>query len=247
MQTFYLGLHLPHYLSISDVPLFISDRLLRKRKSYPIAKTKWGLDSGGFTELNMHGRWITTSDEYISRVKVYKEVIGKLSFAAPQDWMCEAQVLKKTGKNVPYHIDRTVDNFLLLREELGAVVIPVIQGFTLAEYMSCINEYAKHGIDLTTESTVGLGTICRRQHTLEAQSIIRTIAELGISLHGFGLKITALKNISTVIKSADSMAWSYGARVTNEKLAGCTHSGNCANCFTYAKEWYNAKIKEFVV
>ncbi|MGW4241176.1 deazapurine DNA modification protein DpdA family protein [Nocardia sp. NPDC004722] len=46
-MKFYLGTHQPHWLALTDVPLFISDVRLRDRKTFPRARGEWGLDSGG--------------------------------------------------------------------------------------------------------------------------------------------------------------------------------------------------------
>ena len=54
---FYLGTHQPGWLSWATVPLFVSDRRLRRYRRLPKARTRWALDSGGFTELSTHGSW----------------------------------------------------------------------------------------------------------------------------------------------------------------------------------------------
>lgn len=97
MKTFYLGTHRPGWLALarcSDVPLFVSRRTLAVRKSLPSAVTRWSLDSGGFSELQLHGRWTTSAEEYVAEVRRYQAKIGRLDWAAPQDWMCEAQVIR---------------------------------------------------------------------------------------------------------------------------------------------------------
>jgi hypothetical protein len=66
------------------------------------------LDSGGFTELSMHGRWITTASQYAEAVATYADRIGGLDFAAPMDWMCEPFMTELTGLTVREHQDRTV-------------------------------------------------------------------------------------------------------------------------------------------
>ena len=46
------------------------------------------VDSGGFTELSMHGRWTITVDHYIAEVRRYVDCIGKLQWAAAMDCLC---------------------------------------------------------------------------------------------------------------------------------------------------------------
>ena len=58
---FYLGAHMPRWLERSPAPLMVSARTLakyqRRGDAFPHAKVPWALDSGGFTELSMHGGW----------------------------------------------------------------------------------------------------------------------------------------------------------------------------------------------
>src|SRR5206468_1710371 len=82
VRTFYLGTHRPNWLGLLNVPLFVSHRTLGPRKSLPKASHRWALDSGGFTELSMHGKWLTGVDEYVEAVHRYSERIGLLAWAA---------------------------------------------------------------------------------------------------------------------------------------------------------------------
>ena len=62
--AFYLGAHQPHWLWRAGFPLFVSHRQLARRRSLRPASCRWALDSGGFTELSMHGRWVTPAEAY---------------------------------------------------------------------------------------------------------------------------------------------------------------------------------------
>jgi hypothetical protein len=229
---FWLGTHRASWLSKMTVPLFISHRQLTERRTLPTALGRWALDSGGFTELKIHGRWQTTPDEYVEAVERYGE-IGGLEWAAPMDWMCEPQMLEKTGLSVREHQERTVQSFLDLRGR--GPFIPVLQGWELGDYESCVGLYAEAGVDLTAEPLVGLGSVCRRQNTSEIGRIVRSLAKVGLRLHGFGVKKDGLASYGQWLASADSMAWSYNAR-RNWPLPGCTHR-SCANCPRYALRW----------
>ncbi|MFJ8812920.1 deazapurine DNA modification protein DpdA family protein [Amycolatopsis thermoflava] len=70
------------------------------RRTLPRATGGWALDSGGFTELSLHGRWRTDARTYAAAVRRYAEEIGHLAWAAPRDWMVEAHVRTRTGANV---------------------------------------------------------------------------------------------------------------------------------------------------
>src|ERR1700728_2833528 len=58
-MVFYLGAHQPHWLWRAGVPLFVSHRQLARKRQLRPALARWALDSGGFTELSMHGAWTT--------------------------------------------------------------------------------------------------------------------------------------------------------------------------------------------
>jgi len=107
---FYLGAHHPHWLERAPFPLFVSHRQLAARRRLPRAATRWAVDSGGLTELRLHGRWHTSAAEYAAAVRRYRDEIGSLEWAAPQDWMCEPFMLAKTGLTIAVHQAHTVAN-----------------------------------------------------------------------------------------------------------------------------------------
>jgi hypothetical protein len=229
----YLGTHRPHWLALTDTPLFVSRRWLATRKTLPAAQGRWVLDSGGFTELSLYGEWRTTHGQYLAEVERFRQ-IGGLDWVAPRDWMCEPFILEKTGRTVANHQSLTVSSYLYLREKLGDLVIPVLQGWEPDDYCRCWEIYGRNGVDLEQLPVVGIGSVCRRQNTAEAGRIIRSLRPL--RLHGFGVKITGLRSFDDRLTSADSMAWSYHAR-HNPPLPDCPHT-NCANCRRYAERWY---------
>jgi len=112
----FLGSHEPSWLRSAGVPLFISHRrLMRLKRTLPVAIAPWALDSGGFSELSLYGGWKTTPSEYVDATIRYDREIGKLQFAAPQDWMCESEMLARTGMTIVDHQRLTVDNYVLLQ------------------------------------------------------------------------------------------------------------------------------------
>ena len=219
-------------------PLFVSHRqLARRRRRLRPASCRWALDSGGFTELSLHGRWVTPPEDYAAAVAGYADRIGGLDFAAPQDWMCEPFMIARTGLSVTEHLHRTVENYLTLRRLAPDLpVIAVVQGWRLADYLACADLYASAGVDLAALPRVGLGSVCRRQSTAEIAVIVTELARRGLRLHGFGVKTGGLHLYGHRLTSADSMAWSYAARRA-PALPGCTGHKNCANCLTYATRW----------
>lgn len=259
-MRFYLGSHHVNWLAKVDVALFISRRVLWQRKTLPEALGRWALDSGGFTELNLYGRWVTTEDEYVADVLRFEQEIGGLDWVAPQDWMCEPFVLSKTGGSIEVHQRFTVDNFLRLRDQLGELVIPVLQGWTKDDYQNCWGLYEHHGVDLADEPLVGLGTVCRRQNTEQAATIVESLQPL--RLHGFGVKTSGLDTFGDLLASADSMAWSVHARHNRVRddldslfdwptvmPCGRVHPNehtakSCANCLEWALLWRTQLLQE---
>jgi hypothetical protein len=236
-MVFYLGAHQPHWLWRAGFPLFVSHRQLALRRQLRPASCRWALDSGGFTELSMHGKWVTPAADYAAAVARYAEWIGRPDFAAPQDWMCEPFMIERTGLSVREHQERTVASYLQLRRIApGLPFIPVLQGWHLADYLACADRYAAAGVDLAGLPLTGLGSVCRRQSTGEIAAIAAVLTRRGIRLHGFGVKTGGLHLYGHLLASADSMAWSYAAR-RRPPLPGCTGHKNCANCLAYATLW----------
>lgn len=94
-MQFYLGTHMPGWLGderFAEVPLFVSHRALKGRKTLPRALGSWALDGSGFSTVQIHGRWTFAAKEYAASVRRYRDEIGRLDWAAPMDWMCEPQV-----------------------------------------------------------------------------------------------------------------------------------------------------------
>lgn len=203
----------------------------------PRALGQWALDSGGFSELSMFGKWTVSPKQYIEGVRRYVSEIGNLQWAAAQDWMCEPFIIAKTGLTVEEHQRRTVNNYLELRGlDPSLPIIPVLQGYKLDDYMRCRDAYALAGVDLTGLPLVGLGSVCRRQHTREIQMIAYCLSCEGVKLHGFGIKLKGRVLLQDHLVSSDSMAWSFAAR-RSDPMPGHTHK-NCANCIEYAQNWY---------
>ena len=251
--TFLLGTHQPGWLTSARVPLFISDVRLRVYKTLPRAAAPWALDSGGFSELR-HGRWTVTPEQYVTRVRRYRDQVGLLRWAAPQDWMCEPLIRHGgwvgtvrylgTHLSVEEHQRRTVENFTHLRHIAPDLpFIPVLQGFHGQEYEHCADPYAQAGIDLSREPLVGLGSVCRRQATKVVHTIVTALHTRGIRrLHGFGVKTLGLARYGHLLTSADSLAWSYDARRERLLLPGCTTHKNCANCLIHALAWRTTQL-----
>src|SRR5260370_42357164 len=110
--SFYLGAHQPHWLWRAGFPLFVSHRQLARRpRSLRPASCRWALDSGGFTELSLHGRWVTTAEAYAAAVTEYAERLGGLGLAAPVGRVGEPFLGEATGAGGGEHQAPTRANY----------------------------------------------------------------------------------------------------------------------------------------
>ena len=88
----------------------------------------------------------------------------------------------------------------------------MLQGWAPEAYLEHLEDYQRAGFDLRRAALVGVGSICRRQHTDGAAALLARLHGHGLRLHGFGLKVQGLTKAAGCLVSADSMAWSFDAR-----------------------------------
>jgi hypothetical protein len=236
-MRFFMGTHIVSHIDKTDVPLFVSYRQLNKRKRKPFdQKGMVCVDSGGFSELQMYGKWKTTPEQYIEGLERLQTLGLKITWASQQDWMVESFMLDKTGKTIEEHQKLTVQNYLDLQSLKPTVhIIPVLQGQTLQDYFNHFEMFECAGVDLRSEPVVGVGSVCRRQGTDEIGHLMKCLSAKGLKLHGFGVKKNGIKKYAQYLTSADSMAWSFNARYDSKCCD--TKAKNCANCLKYALKW----------
>ncbi len=212
-MKFFVGLHQPsdarHFSAA-----FVSVNRLRSRKS-AFQVGDWIMDSGAFSEVSMHGGYRSTVAEYAAEIKRWSKN-GNLLAAVSQDFMCEDFIVKKTGLSVAEHQRLTVERYdqLLACDTGGVYIMPVLQGYSPAEYRRCVQLY---GDRLKPGMWVGVGSICKRNtQPFSIWRVLDTILDErpDLKLHGFGLKLTALEDehIRKLLYTADSMAWSFAVR-----------------------------------
>jgi hypothetical protein len=115
--------------------------------------------------------------------------------------------------------------------------VPVLQGWRLDDYRRHVDAYTDAGVDLTDQQTVGVGSVCRRQHTGQIEHLLSTLAAEGLRLHGFGLKVSGLRAGAHHLTSADSLAWSARGRRVKPAACGSTTHASEANCLQFALDW----------
>jgi hypothetical protein len=243
---FWLGTNMTRWLTRVDVPLFVSHRRLARehKRNLPVAVGEWCCDSGAFTEVASFGRFVTSAADYVAALRRYRDEIGNLVWASPQDHMCEPWVLARSeiASTVAQAQAWTVDNYIVLRSLDDTLpIIPVLQGQTLRDYRDHVAQYERVGVDLRFAPLVGLGSVCRRQATDEIAMLIASLNGDGLSLHGFGVKGDGLRRYGWCLDSADSMAWSYRGR----KVYPCPVSTNknCTSCLHFALEWRDKVVQ----
>ena len=190
----------------------LSINTLRGRKR-PFRANNWLLDSGAFTEISTYGRWRTGPEEYARQINRLKEN-GNLLAAVSQDLMCEPFILAKSGLTIEDHQRLTIERYVLLVPLTDVYIMPVLQGYSPESYAAHVRQY---GSLLQQGHWVGVGSVCKRNSSPDQiEDILLAIhrERPDLRLHGFGLKLGALKSatVRSLLQSADSMAWSYAGR-----------------------------------
>lgn len=223
-MIFLVGLHQPSDAAKVDFACISVNRLRPRIAPLNEPAAGWMMDSGAFTELTTHGKYRHSAADYAREAARW--VSPKLLVVVAQDYMCEPFVLAKTGLTLEDHqrltierYDQLVEAWEAIRIERGAgsdwpPIMPVLQGWTAADYVRHIDMY---GDRLTPGMWVGVGSVCKRQGSVEIiEGILYAIARRrpDLKLHGFGVKLTALRSpmVRLLLATADSMAWSYSAR-----------------------------------
>jgi hypothetical protein len=212
---FFTGMH--HPSDAAKVPAaFVSVNAIYKRKSaFPARRAV--LDCGGFKTIELHGGYPKPVEDYAAQIRKVKGWLGgRLLAAVAQDYMCEAFMLAKTRLTVAEHQRLTIERYdaLMQCDLAGCRIMPVLQGYTPAEYVAHLAQY---GARLVRRMWVGVGSICKRNSTPGAiEEVLLAIKKVrpDLRLHAFGVKVTALGSqlVRDLIFSADSMAWSFAAR-----------------------------------
>jgi hypothetical protein len=213
---FFAGVHQPSQAHMVEAAFISRSRLTgpKGRKS-PFRVKRWIMDSAAFTTILQHGGYPDPPETYAADIRRWAGV-GELLAAVAQDFMCEPHMLQITGLSVPDHQRLTIERYdqLLACDLAGVYLMPVLQGYSAADYVSHIRQY---GDRLGLGAWVGVGSVCKRNGDPAAiREVLLAIKRErpDLRLHGFGLKKTALADglICSLLYSADSMAWSYSAR-----------------------------------
>ncbi len=182
------------------------------------------VDSGGFQFFTRFNEYPYSPKDYLELISSDADIVTRF---ASMDYPCEPELLEKRGVTVKENIERTVElavetHQLIERAYpyLKEKFTPVIQGWRLKDYLSCIRLYKEHGI-LDEYDYFGVGSVCRRHSEKEVARIVSAIYRRlnGPKLHAFGTKISNLRERKFVhsVYSADTSAWNFEAMYTHEK------------------------------
>lgn len=239
-MEFYLGIHQPGWLrrdELDGVPVMVSMNTIGAYGRIPAPRGPVKIDSGAYTRFSGGGRgWHAARPFAAAVVRVAAALGSRLVAVGPQDWLCGPPMLAATGRSLRWHQLRTAANYRALRRLApGVPWLPMLQGWSPADYLRHAELYRAGGVDLWDGREVGVGSIAARQNTADAHAIIRALRGAGLRrLHAMGAH-SGLRRYGGLVAAADSMAWSMEAR-NEAPLPGCAHR-NCANCLRYALQW----------
>jgi hypothetical protein len=210
---FFIGLHHPSDARHFNASFISVNALKRREGSFPVGD--WIMDSGAFSTIITYGDYPDPPAAYAERIKRWSRN-GNLLAAVSQDYMCEEAMLAITGKTIAEHQRLTIERYdeILKCDTGGVYIMPVLQGYAPADYVSHIRQY---GDRLPVGAWVGVGSVCKRNGNPSAiEEVLLAIKRErpDLKLHGFGLKTTALRSelVRSLLETADSMAWSFAAR-----------------------------------
>ena len=209
-------------------------RKLRKPVSL-LGMRDLALDSAGFSAMTHWG------GEYPWTAREYAELAAWLqpTWWAHRDYCVEPELISDEAHRQS-RIDATVRSGFEcceVADEMGIPrPMPVLQGWTPADYLRCAEAMQP------LPQLVGVGSVCRRHmHGPDGLiAIVDALSTLGVDLHLFGVKGTALRRIRTdmflagAVHSADSHAWDYACRMQGVR----TLDGR----MEYLREWYSAQV-----
>lgn len=217
MEKFYLSLAAGSQIKTARTlkyPNILINFMTKTNRPPKYAYESLFIDSGGFYSSMITGGYTKTDEEYLQFIEK-----NMPEYFALRDYPCEPQLLKKHNLTIKENIQRTVDNHLTLLDllpkyQIISEAIPVIQGWVKEDYLDCIDAFNDQGL---ISNYMAIGSVCRRTATNNIREIVVSVRDnipSWVRLHGFGLKLTSLKDLAIwkALYSVDSGAWDYVAR-----------------------------------
>jgi hypothetical protein len=194
------------------------------RKFMPGTHGRW-LDCGGYTVLNRYGDYPWSAAAYANLVAILRP-----DYYATMDYPCEPDITRalRLATNEE-RIQATVANAAAFAQEYepmidGPQLVPVIQGWTLDEYLYCLHLYQE--ADMIREY-MAVGSMCTRSNDEQLKEIVPALYEAArragvFRLHFFGFKMSSvLDGLQPYIYSQDSAAvYIANTRKVKERWGG---------------------------
>lgn len=183
------------------------NRLLNRRSQFKVQN--WILDSGAFTRLSNKSSHLSTR-KYAKIANFFYDS-GNLEAVVTQDYLPIAKFLRQSKLTVKQCQQLTVNRYELLQSLLRPEIyqMPVLQGIEPSNYAQHLQLYQAR---ILPEAWVGVGNLVGRSIS-EIEEIVVNIAELrkDIRLHGFGIKLSHVKNplVKKLFYSSDSANGSF--------------------------------------
>lgn len=197
-----------------ELDILVSARMLIKMNTSSVAYKYISefrsviLDSGAFGSAFWDGGYTYSLDDYLG---VVERVMPE--YWVTMDYPCEPNIM--TDMPVRARIKNTVSNTKELIATPFPGLLPVIQGWSVRDYLYCIDELEKADL---IRPVMGIGSICRRGKQEPIVDIVRHISERlpGIKFHAFGVKINSLNynngELLNYLHSLDTAAWQFNEK-----------------------------------
>lgn len=136
-------------------------------------------------------------------------------------------ILVPRGLPVASGIKRTVElgvETIALAEDAGILdkVAPVLQGYNdPSQWLECLDQYREHGVTPQRFKYWGLGSLCMARSTRLVESVVKAVRQvLGSDgkIHVFGISMSSLRRVYSLIDSYDTSAWVYWAKADGAVL-----------------------------
>lgn len=157
--------------------------------------------------------------DYPFTIEWYANLIAQTRpdfYAGGYDYPCEPDITRKLLLSNQERIEATVASAarMVEFEEMlwPSVGVPCIQGYSLDEYIYCLDLYQKNGL---LKDYMAVGSMCRRKNDKELLDVVPKLTKharsLGVNrLHFFGLRMSRVTaELGEFIYSRDSAAILY--------------------------------------
>ena len=222
MKDFYLvadwGAH--NYLTVPNIMLSAGSIATTNGKKWNMTRTRLPegfpdqliLDSGGYSFFSRWGDYPFSIEDYVSLAHLLQDQYP-LYRVATLDYPCEPDINRSHLMTNEDRITKTVYNAVSCYDADKTLPwLPVIQGYTLDEYLHCVDLYNEAGI---ISDYWAVGSLCSRKGELRSiKYLLTNLKELALSnvkVHAFGLNIPYIKDpqIFDLLYSSDSAAWTF--------------------------------------